>query len=130
VESALADLAKTVLTSPFDGVIGGLSINAGEYAQTGVGVVTVGDTSRWRLETDDLNELDRVGIEVGSKVTFTADALPGEVFEGRVARITPQSEMKSGDVTYTVLIDITNGDMSALSWGMTAFVDIEVGPKV
>jgi HlyD family secretion protein len=130
VESALADLAKTVLTSPFDGVIGGLSINEGEYAQTGVGVVTVGDTSQWRIETDDLNEMDRVGIDIGSKVTFTVDALPGQGFEGRVARITPQSELKSGDVTYTVLIDIIDGDTSALSWGMTVFVDIEVGPDV
>jgi HlyD family secretion protein len=130
VESALADLAKTVLTSPFDGVIGGMSINEGEYAQTGVGVVTVGDASQWRIETDDLNEMDRVGIDIGSKVTFTVDALPGQAFEGRVTRITPQSEMKAGDVTYTVLIDITEGDVSALGWGMTAFVDIEVGPRV
>ena len=35
-----------------------------------------------------------------------------------------------GDVTYTVLIDITAGDTSQLGWGMTTFVDIEVEPNL
>jgi len=130
VISAQTDLAKTMLSAPFDGVVGRLGINQGEYAQTGVAAVTVGDTSLWQIETDDLNEIDRVGIKVGSEVTFTVDALPGQVFEGRVSRITPKSELKSGDVTYTVLIDIINGDTPALSWGMTVFVDIDVQPDV
>jgi hypothetical protein len=28
------------------------------------------------------------------------------------------------------LIDITKGDVSKLRWGMTTFVDIEVGPEL
>jgi membrane fusion protein (multidrug efflux system) len=82
VESAQAELEKTKMTAPFGGVVGSLAINEGEYVQTGAAIVTVGDTSQWQIETDDLNEMERVDIKVGSKVTFTVDALDNQIFEG------------------------------------------------
>lgn len=130
LNSAQADLAKTELTSPFKGMVGSITINPGEYTQTGSTSMVLGDTSRWQIQTDDLTELSRVKIKNGAIVTLRIDALPGEIFTGKVVRITPKSETKSGDVTYTVLIDITGGDTSALSWGMTAYVDIEIGLKL
>lgn len=130
VTSAKVSLAKTELIAPFAGIIGSLPINEGEYVQTGAPVMTLGNASGWQIETSDLTEIDRVGIEVGSPVTFTADALPGQTFTGRVTRITPKSELKAGDQTYTVTIEITGGETSALTWGMTVYVDIEVGPEL
>jgi multidrug efflux pump subunit AcrA (membrane-fusion protein) len=90
----------------------------------------VGDSSRWQIETDDLTEIDVVQVTEGATVLISIDALPGEEFEGKVVRITPKAETKAGDQTYTILIDITKGDTSPLRWGMTSFVDIEVGPEL
>ncbi|HMQ52475.1 MAG TPA: HlyD family efflux transporter periplasmic adaptor subunit [Anaerolineae bacterium] len=131
VQSAQADLDKTVLKAPFSGQIGSLNeVDEGEIISAGTNVVSLGDTSVWQIKTDDLTEIDIVDVRVGAKVDISVDALPGETFEGTVSKITPKSETKAGDVTYTVTIDLTKGDTSKLRWGMTTFVDIEVGPEI
>jgi HlyD family secretion protein len=128
--SAQTELAKAELKAPFAGTIGALNVDEGEIVSPGAPAVSIGDTSRWQIETDDLTEIDVVSVKVGAKVKISVDALPGEEFEGVVVRIKPKSETKAGDVTYTVLVDITKGDTSALRWGMTTFVDIEVEPEL
>jgi HlyD family secretion protein len=124
--AAQAELARTRLLAPFGGVVGAIRVEAGEMAGAGVSVLSLGDTSRWQVETDDLTEIDVVQVEVGQPVDISVDALPQAEFSGRVVRIQPQSETKAGDVTYTVLIDIATGDTSKLRWGMTTFVDVQV----
>jgi HlyD family secretion protein len=128
--SAQTELAKAELKAPFAGTVGALNVEEGEYVSPGAPAVSIGDTSRWQIETDDLTEIDVVNVNVGAKVSISVDALPGEEFEGVVVRIRPKSETKAGDVTYTVLIDITQGDTLPLRWGMTTFVDIEVEPEL
>jgi HlyD family secretion protein len=125
VDSARVQVEKMQLRAPFDGVIGQLPINEGEYMQVGQPVISVGDFSKWQIETDDLTEIDVVDVQPGAKVSISVDSLPGEDYEGVVVRVTPKSETKAGDVTYTVLIDITSGNTDRLKWGMTTFVDIE-----
>jgi len=127
---AETELKKTQLIAPFDGIVGLKNIQEGEMVNGGTSVMSVGDTSRWQIETDDLTEIDVVQVREGAIVQITVDALPDQVFEGTVVRITPQAETKAGDQTYTVLIDITKGDTSPLRWGMTAFVDIDTEPEL
>jgi multidrug resistance efflux pump len=130
IASAQTELAKTELTAPFAGTISALNVDPGEIVSPGTPLISLGDTSTWQIETDDLTEIDVVNVKEGASVTISVDALPGEEFAGVVTRIKPKSETKAGDVTYTVLIDITQGDTSALRWGMTTFVDIEIGPEL
>jgi multidrug resistance efflux pump len=128
VMSAQAELAKTELIAPFAGTISDLAVDEGEIVQSGSLAIALGDFSKWQIETDDLTEIDVVNVREGANVKISVDALPDAEFEGKVVRITPKAETKAGDQTYTVLIDITNGDTSKLRWGMTTFVDIEIGP--
>lgn len=130
ITSAQAELAKTELIAPFAGTIGELNLDEGEIVQPGTVALSLGDSSKWQIETDDLTEIDVVNVREGARVSISVDALPGEEFDGKVVRITPKSVTKAGDVTYTVLIDITSGDVSRLRWGMTTFVDIEIGPEL
>jgi multidrug resistance efflux pump len=127
---AESELKKTQLFAPFDGVVGLKNIEEGEMVNGSTSVMSVGDTSRWQIETDDLTEIDVVQVREGAIVQISVDALPDQLFEGTVVRITPQAETKAGDQTYTVLIDITKGDTSPLRWGMTAFVDIDTEPEL
>ena len=128
VQAAQAEMNKSQLRAPFSGVVGAVQVDEGEFVNPGVTVAALGDTSDWRVETDDLTEIDVVRVQVGQPVDISVDALPDAEYRGEVARIQPQSETKAGDVTYTVLIDIVEGDTSTLRWGMTTFVDIEVEP--
>jgi HlyD family secretion protein len=129
-QTAAIQVAKTSLIAPFAGTVSRLPFDAGEIVQAGSAVVALGDASVWQIETDDLTEIDVVNVRVGAGVTISVDALPGEQFEGKVVRVTPKAETKAGDQTYTVLIDITKGDTSKLRWGMTTFVDIQIGPEL
>lgn len=126
VTSAQVALNQTVLEAPFSGIVGSLNdINEGETIQNGQTIVSLGNPDPWQIETDDLTEIDIVQVQIGAEVTISVDALPGEEFKGEVVRITPKAETKAGDQTYTVRINITEGDTSRLRWGMTTFVDIE-----
>jgi len=125
LDSAQVEIDKTRLTAPFAATVSSLNVDTGEIVQPGAPVMSLGDASVWQIETDDLTEIDVVNVQVGAKVDISVDALPGETLKGEVVRVTPKSETKAGDVTYTVLIDITSGDTSRLRWGMTTFVDIE-----
>ena len=78
-----------------------------------------------RVETTDLNEIDVVQIEVGDLVTLTFDAIPGQEFSGTVSQISPKATEGLG-VNYTVIIELDDIPDDA-RWGMTVFVDINVG---
>lgn len=129
VTSAQAELAKTELIAPFDGTVSDIVVDEGEIVSRSV-AISLGDFSKWQNETDDLTEIDVVNVREGANVKISVDALPGEEFEGKVVRVAPKAETKAGDQTYTVLVDITKGDVSKLRWGMTTFVDIEIGPEL
>ena len=111
--------------APFDGTVGVVDVRVGELVSPGQSLVTVGDLNVLRVETTDLDEIDVVRVSVDQGVSVTFDALPDQVFAGRVARISPMAEPGTGGVHYTVVIELEETD-SVLRWGMTAFVDIEV----
>ena len=89
-------------------------------------VVSLSDSSNWYVETDDLTEIDVVQVELGQPVSVTIDAIPDVEFTGEVTEIAPRSEIKRGDVTYTITIRLLDADNALLRWGLTAFVDINV----
>ena len=123
VAQAQAALDETVLLAPFDGAIAELNANVGEIASPGARIASLADLSQWQVETDDLSEVDEVGVQPGADVSIKVDALPGVQLNGKVTSIVPRSAIKRGDVTYTVKVAISDPD-AKLKWGMTAFVDI------
>jgi len=123
VAQAQAALDEATLVAPFDGTIAELDINVGEIAAPGVRIASLADLTQWVVETDDLSEVDIVGVQPGADASIKVDALPDVQLNGKVTAITPRSAVKRGDVTYTVDVAITDSNPN-LKWGMTAFVDI------
>ncbi len=121
-EAALEDLQ---LLSPFDGVVSELDINPNEWVSPGNPVILLADLSHLRVETTDLNEIDVAQIKIGDKAIVTFDALPDVVVEGTVTKIAPKDSEGSG-VNYPVVLELDEIP-EGLRWGMTAFVDIELG---
>jgi HlyD family secretion protein len=124
VAQAQASLDETTLVAPFAGTIAELAVTVGEIAGSGARIIGLADLTRWQVETDDLSEVDIVGVQNEAPVTVKVDALPGVELNGAVTSITPRSATKRGDVTYTVWVALSNPD-PRLKWGMTAFVDIK-----
>jgi multidrug efflux pump subunit AcrA (membrane-fusion protein) len=65
-------------------------------------------------------------VKEGQPVNVTFDALPGKTITGQVARIAPMSTSGQSAVNYIVTVSLDEID-PALRWGMTAFVDVQVG---
>lgn len=126
LEKAKVALKRTEISAPFAGTVGMLQVREGELVSPGQPLITLGDLSALRVETTDLDEIDVARVEVGQEVDVTFDALPEQVFTGRVARIFPRAESDGGGVNYTAIVELDELD-PAIRWGMTAFVDIEVG---
>ncbi len=119
-------LERTEVRAPVAGTVGMVSARVGEQVTSGQTLVALGDLSTLRVETTDLDEIDVARVDVGQQVDVTFDALPEMVFIGEVMRISPMAASESGGVNYTVVIELDDID-PAIRWGMTAFVDIEVG---
>jgi HlyD family secretion protein len=100
-----------------------LYVKAGELAAAGAPVAALAELGSWQIETDDLTELDVVGVAEGDEVLLTFDAIPGLELPGRVERVKPMGQEKLGDVTYTVVVVPEVSD-SRLKWGMTAVVTL------
>jgi len=122
--AAQAALEDIQLVAPFSGSIVDLNIKVGEQVAPGVPVATLADFSQWRVETDDLTEIEVPDIFVGQRVTITPDALPDLELSGTVEYISDLYEEKRGDVTYTARILLDESD-PRLRWGMTVVVNFE-----
>jgi len=125
LEKASVALERTEIRAPLSGVVGMVRVREHELVSPGQPVATIGDLSTLRVETTDLDEIDVARVDVGQVVDVTFDALPDQVFSGRVSRISPMAEQEGGGVNYTAVVELESLDPQ-IRWGMTAFVDIEV----
>jgi HlyD family secretion protein len=126
LETARVALDRAEVRAPFAGTAGAVPVRTGELVAPGQPLVTLGDLTTLRVETTDLDEIDVARVAAGQQAAVTFDALPERVFAGRVTRISPMAEPGAGGVNYTVIVELEDLD-PAIRWGMTAFVDIEVG---
>lgn len=126
LETARKKMADYDVIAPLAGTVAQVRTRAGEVVAAGVPVISVGDDSQWYVDTDDLSEIDIVQVSLGQAAVVKIDALPGEEFDAIVTKITPRSETKRGDVTYTVTVMLKDTQKLPLRWGMTAFVDIVI----
>ena len=126
VAAAESALSNYVLTAPFDGVVMDVAVSVGEQIGAESRAVSVADASSWMIETTDITELEVVGIAVGQPVSFVADALPAVTMSGVVSEVSQSSYTQSGDVLYTVYINVNNSGLdSRVKWGMTVEVTFE-----
>ncbi len=126
LETDQVALARCEVRAPFAGTAGAVNVRRGELVVSGQSLVTLGDLTTLRVETTDLDETQVARVAGDQQAAITFDALPERVFTGHVTRISPMAKPGAGGVNYTVVIELTETD-TAILWGMTAFVDIEVG---
>lgn len=94
IKEAEAELAKTVLTAPFDGVVAELDIEVGEWTTPSPPALPVPPV----LDLIDLSsiyvsapmdEVDSSRIKIHQTVRITLDPFPGKYFAGKVRHIAP-----------------------------------------
>lgn len=88
VAEAKAQLAKTVIVAPINGVVLRKHKRTGESVSTQMSgpILVLGDTSRLRIRVD-VDETDVARVALGQKVTVRAPAYGDKTFTGTVSRI-------------------------------------------
>lgn len=125
VALARAQLEKTVITAPFDGLIGLRQVSVGDYVSPGSDLVP--------LESiDPLNVDFRVPehylgqVQVGTRISLRFDALADVTRDGVVGAISPLVDV--GGRSILLRAKVPNGD-AALRPGMFARVQLQFADK-
>lgn len=128
LERAQTNLTYTVIRSPIDGVVVSRDYDVGQTVAASFQAPTLftiaEDLTRMQL-TCDVDEADIGQVEVAQPVKFNVDTFPEREFEGKVAQIRLSPKVTSNVVTYPVIVEVDNRDMTLLP-GMTAEVRIQV----
>lgn len=99
-DAVAARLARTILTSPLDGVVLLRAVEPGETVSPAVPLLRVADLSRVTLTV--YVPLERIGqVQVGQPAQVSIDAYPGRVFDGVVSAIASQAEFTPKNILAT-----------------------------
>lgn len=88
VALAQARLEKTVLTAPFDGVVGLRQVSVGQYLAPGDPIVNLEDIDPLKVDFR-VAEIYFAVVKVGQPIEIAIDAFPEESFLGEVYAIDP-----------------------------------------
>ena len=128
LRAAQADLDRTVIRSPIDGVVVGRFVNEGQTLAVGLESRATFMVAH-RLEDMEIHaqvdEADIGRISGGQRAYFTVDSYPDRRFEAEVRQIRKAPQNQQNVVTYTVVLSTSNLD-GALLPGMTALVKIVI----
>ena len=129
-EAALAkaerNLSYATIASPIDGIVIDRAVEEGQTVAAGFETPTLftiaADLTKMQVVAD-VDEADIGGVKEGQRVSFTVDAYPDDVFEGRVIQIRLGSSSSGSSVTgtttesvvtYEVVIAADNPDLKLL----------------
>jgi multidrug efflux pump subunit AcrA (membrane-fusion protein) len=123
LDNAVAQLEKSILRSPIDGIVTKVNIKIGELAQAGVPSISLISLGKFEIESF-VPEADIAKIKIGNMATTTLDAYgPDTFFDTSVTKIDPAETIIDGIPTYKVTLTFVNQDERIRS-GMTANLDI------
>lgn len=120
------NLGYAVINSPIDGVVISREVEEGQTVAAGFSTPTLFTIAKDLTEMQvvaDVDEADIGQVEEGQRVTFSVDAYPNDVFEGRVTQVRLEATVESNVVTYEVVISAPNPELK-LKPGLTATVSI------
>jgi HlyD family secretion protein len=110
LELAELSLRQAVLRAPFDGIVAGVNISAGERASVGSPAVELLDTSGFRIVVS-VDEIDVGRLSEGKTAQVTLDAFPDALITGTVESIASIPMLEGGVVYYDVAIELAPTDV-------------------
>ena len=116
---AEAELDKTVLRAPFDGIVAEVPVQLGEWATPSVplvvapDVVDVLDPASIYIAAP-MDEVDSARLFVGLSARVTLDAYPGRSFAARVVRVAPYVlDVESQNRTVEIEVELDDAEFGA-----------------
>lgn len=120
------DLSRTAIRAPVSGIVIKRSVEKGQTVAASLQApelfVIAENLTDMRVDTS-IDESEIGKIKIGQRASFTVDAFPGKVFDGKVQQVRKAAQTVSNVVTYLVEVSAANPDLQLLP-GMTANVRI------
>ncbi len=124
VQSAKAALDATQIFAPGDGTIMSVSANLGDNVSSSA-IMVEGDLSQLFVQTY-MDESDYAMFQVGNPATVIFNALPDQIFKGKVTEVDPALDTSSGTAVVSGLVQLDPSKTNLLM-GMSASVTVIAG---
>lgn len=124
---AAKNLNYAEIYSPIDGVVISREVEVGQTVVSNMNVAnlyTIADLDNMQI-VGNVDEADIGQVKVGQAVTFTVDAYPQDLFEGKVTQVRLNPTTESNVVTYEVIVAAANPDHKLIP-GLTANLTIYI----
>jgi RND family efflux transporter MFP subunit len=122
VERSRFDLARTIILSPFDGIVDAVHVTSGEHIPVGHALVTLVGTEQARIEAQVLDQ-NLSFLRVGSPAVVFVAGAPAAGIRGRIEAILPSIDTLTR--TGRVLVRL----MSPWPLRSGAYVDVSLGTE-
>jgi HlyD family secretion protein len=126
---AQLNLDHTRILAPVDGTVESRNMDVGQTVaasfQAPVIFLIAQDLTKMQVDTN-VDESDVGPIRLDQRATFTVDAYPGQIFQGKVAQIRQAPINVQNVITYDIVIAVSNPDLKLFP-GMTANATIFTG---
>lgn len=118
-------LGQLEITTSVDGIIAYFEMQVGDTVRTGQWIGSIFNVESMQMWAK-IDDIDVINVKIDAPVRVTVDAVPGEVFEGTIARIDMSGDRENSGITkYDVYIDVKGS--SLLKPGMQAKGFIDAG---
>jgi HlyD family secretion protein len=131
LEQAQYNLSKTVILSPFNGIVMARNVDVGQTVAASLQTPTLFTlaTNLTDMQIDtSVDEADVGGLLQGETAAITVTAFPNVVFSGTVLQVRINPTTVQNVVTYDTVVQVHDTSGRLLP-GMTAQVTIQVGKK-
>jgi membrane fusion protein (multidrug efflux system) len=115
-----AQLAKTVIRAPFEGLLGLRKVSIGGYLRPGDAIITLDDIDPIKADFR-VPEVFADQVKIGQSIQLTVDAVAGRAFTGKVYAIAPQIDESGRSVLLRARVGNEKG---VLRPGMFARVNL------
>lgn len=119
VDEAQADLDRTIITAPFDGVVLDVFARPGEQLPAGANLVLLTNPTQGEVRTTIIEE-DLSMVTLGQSAEIYFDARPDVLVQGQVSRIVPQRVAGEARPLYHVYLTLNDPLPEGVYPGMTA----------
>jgi HlyD family secretion protein len=131
LEQAQVDLDRTIIRSPINGTVISRNVDIGQTVAASLQAPTLftiaQDLTKMQVDTN-VSEADIGNVAIDQAASFTVDAFPHQVFQGRVQEIRQAPIIVQNVVNYNTVIALDNPERK-LRPGMTATVSILVARR-
>lgn len=127
LRSEINDLRKKFdqleITTTVDGIIAYFEMKVGDTVRAGQWIGSIFNVESMQMWAK-VDDIDILNVRVEAPVRVTVDALPGEIFEGKVSHVDTRGDRENnGITTYSVYIDVKGSEQLKPGMQAKGFID-------